>query len=616
MNVFALLSFISFILFLQAGVYVLFKDSRPMVNRVFILLSFLFALYALSYNLFFSAENLEQVYFYDRIASPGWIFFPIVSVWFAILLTKNKSNLIRFIFYLFLLPTAFFSFYIALTDLEAVKLFYYQNENWFYTPYDHTIAYMLFIVYLTVSVLVMYFVLIGWYYLADNNRQKIQAIIMLASLSLFFVITFFTNLVLPVIQMDFLPALAPINALVLLGGMFLTLMLQPKVHIAPELFYNLINLYVKEFVFMLDKDAKIFSANQYSLNRLKYSNYDLQKKDPNIFFPDFNKVIQTIQKMNKRDDSPQIRMDILNSERKSIPVLLSVIKVRNSIQKVEGYALVCTNYKQKLKLKEEIAERVRTEKNLYQIRKELEYLVKKRTYELQDANLRLQQEVIERKRAEQQIKADLEQKIELVQEVHHRVKNNIQMIISLINMLCSHPVIDNQTSDHLRDIAEKVRYISRIHEDFYSSPNLSRIAFSTYLKKTIGELYSNYGKSSEIVFKLNITDEFLDINQAIPLGIIFNELLINAMKYAFIEENRSDEKSVIRVEFLKRNGKVTLIVNDNGAGLPEGFSLTHSSNVGLKLVRILTKDHLRGIIETSVNHGTRFMVTFDENLTT
>ncbi|MBW6478348.1 MAG: PAS domain-containing protein [Bacteroidales bacterium] len=613
MNVFALFSFISFILFFQAGVYFLYKDRRNLLNRVFVLLSFLFALYALSYNLFFDAKTLDEVYLYDRIASPGWIFFPVVSIWFAIVLTKNKSYIIRLICYLFLLPTAFYSLYVALTDLESVKLFYFQNENWFYTPYDHTFAYMIFIVYLIVSVLVMYFVLIGWFYSAENNRQKMQAKIMLAALSLFFVLTSITNLVLPVIQLDFLPALAPINALTLIGGMFLTLVLHQKVYIAPEHIYNLIHLHVKEFVFMLDKDLKIFSANQYSLRQLKYNPYDLQKKDPNLFFSDFNMILQAVQKMSKRDDSPQIRMDLLARDGKSIPVLLSVIKVRNSYQKVEGYALVCTNYRQKLQLKEEIAERVRTEKNLYQIRKELEYLVKKRTHELQEASQRLQQEVVERKRAEQQIKADLEQKIELVQEVHHRVKNNIQMIISLINMLCSHPVIDGQTSDHLRDIAEKVRYISRIHEDFYASPHLSRIAFSPYLKKTIGELYSNFGYSSEIVFKLNIADEYLEINQAIPLGIIFNELLVNALKHAFAYETIPDEKSVIRVEFFKRNGIVTMLVIDNGIGLPSGFSLANSGNVGLKLVRILTKDHLRGIVESSVNHGTRFKVTFDEN---
>ncbi len=614
MNLFALLSFIAFILFMQAGIFILYKNSQPLINRVFALHSFILALYALSYNLFFSAETLEQVYFYDKVASAGWIFFPIISVWFTILLTKNNSYVIRLICYIFLLPTAIFSFYSVITELETLKLFYNENGNWFYTPYDHTFPYLLFITYLTVAVLVIYFMLIGWYYNADSNRQKMQAKIMLVSLSVFFVLSLITNVILPVVQLDIIPAIAPITALLLTGGKFLALILQPKLFIAPELVYNLIYHHVKEFIFMLDRDFKIFSANQYALNQLNYSIYQLQRKDHHLIFSDYDKITDAIQKMNNRDDTPEIRMELLSSDQNSIPVLLSVIKVKNSFRRVEGYALACTNYSQKLKLREEIAERVRTEKNLYQIRKELEYLVKKRTYELLEANQRLQQEVIERKRAEQQIKADLEQKTELVQEVHHRVKNNIQMIISLINMLCSHHVIDNQTSDHLRDLAEKVRHISRIHEDFYSSPNLSRIAYSPYLKKTIGELYSNYGNSLEIVFKLNIADEFLEINQAIPLGIIFHELLINAMKYAFSEEARPDEKSIIRVEFYKKNGKVTLTVNDNGVGLPPGFNLKNSGNVGLKLVRILTKDHLRGIIESSVNHGTRFKVTFDENL--
>jgi two-component sensor histidine kinase len=389
-------------------------------------------------------------------------------------------------------------------------------------------------------------------------------------------------------------------------------MFRPTQEIAPEMIYNLIFRHVKEFVFFLDKDGKILSANQYTLNHLKFNNYDLQKKDPAYIFSNFDKILENIRRMGKRTNSSLMRMDLINRDNQNIPVLMSIIKVDDPNKRLIGYTLVCTNYRQKLQLKEEVTERVRTEKNLYQIRKELEFLVKKRTYELQEANQRLEQEVVERRRAEQQIKSDLEQKIELVQEVHHRVKNNIQMVISLINMLCSHPVIDSQTSDKLRDIAEKVRYISRIHEDFYSSPNLSRIAFAPYLKKTIGELYSNYGSKSEIVFKLNISDEYLDINQAIPLGIIFNELLINSMKYAFVDGVDSDEKSVIRIEFFKRNRKVSLVVNDNGVGLPDGFHPARSGNVGLKLVHILLKDHLRGIIESTVNHGTYIKVTFDE----
>ncbi len=590
----------------------LYKNIRSKLHWVFSLLSFLFGLYAISYYMFFGAETLEEVYLYDRIASPGWVFFPVVSVWFTIMLTQNKSGVIKSITYFFLLPIAIFSLYTVFTDLESVKLFYRDNGNWFYTPYEHTFEYMIFVIYLMASVLTMYFLLIGWYYSVETRRQKIQANIMLLSLTVFFILSFITNLVLPVIQTDIIPAIAPVNALFLVGGMFVTLMFRPTQEIAPEMIYNLIFRHVKEFVFFLDKDGKILSANQYTLNHLKFNNYDLQKKDPAYIFSNFDKILENIRRMGKRTNSSLMRMDLINRDNQNIPVLMSIIKVDDPNKRLIGYTLVCTNYRQKLQLKEEVTERVRTEKNLYQIRKELEFLVKKRTYELQEANQRLEQEVVERRRAEQQIKSDLEQKIELVQEVHHRVKNNIQMVISLINMLCSHPVIDSQTSDKLRDIAEKVRYISRIHEDFYSSPNLSRIAFAPYLKKTIGELYSNYGSKSEIVFKLNISDEYLDINQAIPLGIIFNELLINSMKYAFVDGVDSDEKSVIRIEFFKRNRKVSLVVNDNGVGLPDGFHPARSGNVGLKLVHILLKDHLRGIIESTVNHGTYIKVTFDE----
>jgi two-component system, sensor histidine kinase PdtaS len=199
-----------------------------------------------------------------------------------------------------------------------------------------------------------------------------------------------------------------------------------------------------------------------------------------------------------------------------------------------------------------------------------------------------------------------------VQEIHHRVKNNIQMIISLVNMLCNHPKIDSFASEKLREIAEKVRYISRIHEDFYSSPNLSSIPFSTYLKKAIGELYSNFGNRKDIVFKLNLSDENLDISQAIPLGIIFNELLINALLYAFDDSQIQPEKSIISVEFIKNNRSFSLIVSDNGVGLHAPFSELQSKKIGLQLVNVLTREHLKGTISHQGNSGTTFVVNFTQ----
>ncbi len=613
MNIFALLSLVSSILFLQVGVFVLYKNHRLIHYQLLAVLSFLFSIYAFSYFLFFGAETSEQVYLYDRIASVGWVFFPVLTTWFFIKLTGNSSRVIRYILYLFLVPLALFSFYQALTDLESVKLFYQYENNWYYTPYDHTLSYTLFVIYLIVSVLVVFFVLIGWFYMAESNREKYQARVLLVSLSLFFILSFLTNLVFPFVESHLIPAMAPVNALVLIGGIAYALLLIPSGAITSDIIYNLILQHVREFIFITDKNGTISSTNYFTLTHLKFNNYDFLKRSPSEIFSDYPRLEKAIKRLGSRSTSGEMLMDLITRDGQRIPVMLYIIRIKDRNKKLHGFVIIGQDYRQKLKLKEEVDQRLRTEKNLSQIRKELEMLVKKRTRELQDANMRLQQEVVERKNAEEQIKADLEEKAELVKEVHHRVKNNIQMIISLVNMLCNHPKIDEQASDKLREVAEKVRYISKIHEDFYSSPHLSNIPFSPYLKKSIGELYSHFGKSTDIVFKLNIADEVLDINQAIPLGIVFNELMINALRYAFSESNNNRHKNIINVSFFNHDHQYSLVISDNGDGLPMPFSIIKNKKVGFQLVNLLVKDHLKGKIYYDDDQGATFKVVFLKN---
>jgi two-component sensor histidine kinase len=535
----------------------------------------------------------------------------LVTVWFTVFLTKTKNRIINGIIYFILLPISVYSFYTALIDLEGVKYFYSFDGNWYYTPYDNTVSYYLFVLYLMVSVLLVYFVLIGWFFMAESNREKYQARILLVSLSFFFIFTFLSNLVLPFIHSRIIPAMAPINALILVGGALYVHHFVPTLPITPQTIYNLVINHVKEFLFIADRNGKIYLANQYTLSTLKYNAYDLIRSDLSDIFSEPERVGEIMKTMGSKNVSKQFRIELIGRDKQRFPVMLYVIKIEDQFNRVQAYVYSCIDYRQKLKLKEEIAERVRAEKNLSQIRKELELLVKKRTQELQEANLKLQQEVIERRSAEEQIKADLNEKIVLVQEVHHRVKNNIQMIISLVNMLCSHPKIDSDASEKLRDLAEKVRYISRIHEDFYSSPNLSNIAFSKYLKKSIGELYSNFGRRKDIVFKLNLADIKLDISQAIPLGIVFNELFVNSLVYAFEGETQSQEKSIISIEFYQNNGQYSLVVSDNGKGLPLPFKEIKNQKIGLQLVQVLTQEHLRGKLLHYGQRGTTFIIRFD-----
>ncbi|MFW5762165.1 MAG: sensor histidine kinase, partial [Cyclobacteriaceae bacterium] len=143
-----------------------------------------------------------------------------------------------------------------------------------------------------------------------------------------------------------------------------------------------------------------------------------------------------------------------------------------------------------------------------------------------------------------------------------------------------------------------------------SSPNLSSIPFSKYLKKAVGELYGHYGKHKDIVFKLNISNEMLDISEAIPLGIIFNELLMNSMIHAFDSEPKSGERCTIKVEFYKSNEQYSLLVSDNGKGLPDSYTESRDTKTGMQLVNVLVKDHLKGKITHYNLSGTTFIVNF------
>lgn len=495
-----------------------------------------------------------------------------------------------------------------------MKIYYQFNGTWYFTPIDNNINYLVFIIYLAISAILSILVLLNWVQSAENGRNKYLAKLNFFALIVFFILTFFTNLIFPLSRQNIIPALAPVNALFLSGSGMYTLWMFSKQSISRLTMHNLVMRYMREFLFILNRDKKPVGTNLYTLANLKYNQYELLNDDLSFVFTHYEIVEFLLENEKEQYDSDKLLVELITRNNQKIPVNVSVIHIKDSYEKVRAYVIACVDYSQRLQLKEEISERARTEKNLYKIRKELEMLVQKRTNELNEANQKLQQEVIERKRAELQTQADLDEKIELVKEVHHRVKNNIQMIISLINMLCSHPVIDEKSSNTLRETAEKVRYISHIHEDFYSSPNLSRIDFSGYLKKAVGELYSNYGRGTDITFKLNLSDQFLEINQAIPLGIIFNELLMNAMLFAFkyhAKDLKKPDRNIVNIEFYKDRQKVILIIKDNGIGLPVEYKELKSGKIGFQLVDILTRDHLKGEVDCMINYGTSFKVSFE-----
>lgn len=250
-------------------------------------------------------------------------------------------------------------------------------------------------------------------------------------------------------------------------------------------------------------------------------------------------------------------------------------------------------------------ERKWAEEALLKAHNELERRVDERTVELSRSNQLLKQEIVERKRVEEQIKASLKEKEVLLKEIHHRVKNNLQVISSLLNLQCR-SITDEQTLAIFQESQHRVESMAYIHEQLYQSKDLSRIDFAEYIRKLAANLFCAYEASTNaITLKIDSENVLLDIQAAIPCGLIVNELVSNSLKYAF----STDKKGEISIEFNSVDDNFTLIVSDNGKGFPQDLDFRNTESLGLQLVNALT-EQLEGNIELDNSIGTEFKITF------
>jgi len=208
--------------------------------------------------------------------------------------------------------------------------------------------------------------------------------------------------------------------------------------------------------------------------------------------------------------------------------------------------------------------------------------------------------------AENKVAASLKEKDILLREIHHRVKNNLQIISSLLR-LQSRKIEDNSLQEIFQVSQQRIRSIALIHENLYLSDDLGQIDFSKYIHNLTSHLSSiNAADAKGINFKISTDNIFLDINRAIPCGLLLNELITNALKYAFPEETKGEIK--IDLERHKQN-KLRLSIADNGIGFPKGLDFRKTESLGLQLVNSLISQ-LNGTIKMQQKTGTKFTLVF------
>ncbi|MEM8676302.1 MAG: response regulator [Cyanobacteria bacterium P01_G01_bin.67] len=260
------------------------------------------------------------------------------------------------------------------------------------------------------------------------------------------------------------------------------------------------------------------------------------------------------------------------------------------------------------KLEQEAQERVAAQKALKQLNLELEVRVAKRTKLLAQSNQQLQQEIADRKQAEAKLKKSLAEKEVLLKEIYHRVKNNLLVVSSLLEIQCS-SIKDPELIKILKNSQERIHSMALVHEQLYRSDNLQEIDISLYIKALLDNISaSHFNSESDINLIVNVAQLQLNIETVNSCGLIINELITNALEHAFTEQQQGN--IWLDLEH-NANCEIVLKVRDDGKGIPPEFDFELADSLGLRLVRILTRQ-LEGELELNLDQGSCFTITFAE----
>ncbi len=216
-------------------------------------------------------------------------------------------------------------------------------------------------------------------------------------------------------------------------------------------------------------------------------------------------------------------------------------------------------------------------------------------------------DITDRKQAEDQIKASLKEKETLLYEIHHRVKNNMNVVSSLIK-LQENSVEDERIKEVLKESQGRIYAMSAVHEFLYNTSNLAEIDLKSYLSKISGKLIQTYSiNPSQVRFNIEGDRIILSVEKASPVGLVINELVSNSLKYAFPK----NKQGAINVNLKKLDKQLELIVMDNGIGMPDSVDWKNTGTLGLKLIRALVENQLDGSIDMDTKNGTRFTIRFN-----
>ncbi len=563
MNIFALISLVAFIICFFLGNFIYHKNPKSQLNIIIALTCIFVGFLAFIEFEYRQAETFQTAFFWLKISNL-WPIVPSLLLHVSLIFTKSPYLKNKLTYLLIYLPGIAISAVGLSTDLLISGA---SKEYWGWTYIIHTGAtlYNIMSIWTVVAVLLAGLMCFR-YYLKSYDLKKKQAKYILAGLYIPFFISLGTDFILPIVFLR-VPELTMTTMTMGITIMSYGIWKYKFPSLTPAIAADSIVSTMSNFFFLLDEDMLIVNVNQATINLLGFADSELIGKPLNTVFTEDQKSLFKENPFGSEKSITNIETMFKAKNGQLIPVFLSISLIESDNSQILG--IVCIG-----------------------------------------------NDITDIKLAENKIKASLEEKGLLLQEIHHRVKNNLQIISSLLSLQSKY-VKDKEDLELFKESQSRVRSMAFIHEQLYQSSDFTNIDFGVYVENLINYLSYSYSiDPSYINFNLDIDDVSLDINTAIPCGLIINELVTNSLKYAFPANyckspNTTNLNEIcIYLHSYKKN-KFILIISDNGVGLPENINYKNNGTLGLLLVNSLV-DQLDGTIELDRTNGTKFKLIFNK----
>ncbi len=580
MNIFSLLSLLVLPFYIFLGWYVYKLEPKSKLNQIFIFLSLSFSIWAFSFIFFYSAPDKTTAIFWYNLSALGRFFYPAILLNLALIFTKNRFNFKNWYYSLILYVLPFIFLYEIFTGPFITQDLVLINSQWFEVLITNNIwwyaytAYYLFYNFLGLAI-------IGWWgYRSEFLREKRQALIIISTGVVAFSLGVLTNTVLQSLNVFVLPSMAQIFGIIFFSGIAYAIIRYKMLNLTAAVAAEQIITKIRDLVILMDPTGKIVKINPRVQKLLGYRESDLKDRNWQYIIKNphnrqkLESYFSDISYNNLSDDKSfkNLEIHLQAKNEKQIPIN-SFLSTINDKYGAIGVVLVGQDMRQTIKLQHEVTEKIKA------------------------------QMVAEKK--EEKIKRSLKEKEILLREIHHRVKNNMQIISSLLNLQSGY-LKDKAASDALKECQGRIISMAMIHENLYQSETLTDINFKEYIESMVNSLLHTYNVDVN-KFKIYIVtnDIVLNIDTAIPCGLIINELVTNSLKHAF-PDGASGE---ITIQLEQNNNEYYLMVADNGIGMPPELDINNSATLGLLLVNSLV-GQLEGNLEVSTDEGTVFRITF------